>query len=104
MLTSSSSTATNKCTEQRPRFVDRWSPEKIQLWLKDDIDGFVFDCDGVLWEGKKEIPNSNLLLHQLVAMGKKMVFVTNNATKSASEFIHKFQSFNMPLPRSEERV
>ena len=52
----------------------------------------------VLWEGKREIARAGLLLHQLVTMGKKVVFVTNNATKTTSGFLEKFQSFQMPLP------
>lgn len=38
---------------------------------------------------------------QLVTLGKKVVFVTNNATKNAHQFIQKFQSFKMPLPQPE---
>jgi phosphoglycolate phosphatase len=91
------SSSSNSLAPNRTRFVDRWSSERLQEWLK-GIDGFVFDCDGVLWEGKREIPNSGLLLHQLATLGKKVVFVTNNATKTTAEFIEKFQSFKMPLP------
>ena len=28
------------------RFVDRWTSDRVKEWLK-NIDGFVFDCDGV---------------------------------------------------------
>ena len=79
------------------RFIDQWKSERLQEWLK-GIDGFVFDCDGVLWEGKVEIPNSGLFLHQVAALGKKVVFVTNNATKSTTDFLEKMQGFKMPLP------
>jgi hypothetical protein len=50
-------------TLDRPRCLDLWTSDRLNHFLK-DIDGFVFDCDGVLWEGKREIPNANLLLRK----------------------------------------
>ncbi|KAI8146307.1 HAD-like domain-containing protein [Fennellomyces sp. T-0311] len=68
--------------EERRDFLDRY-------------DNFLFDCDGVLWEGTKLIPGVDKAMEELRKRGKKVYFVTNNSTKSRTSFLKKFQGFNM---------
>ncbi|WFD31318.1 4-nitrophenylphosphatase [Malassezia sp. CBS 17886] len=45
-------------------------------------DNFLFDCDGVLWSGSEALPGVVSVLAKLRRLGKKVLFVTNNASKS----------------------
>ncbi|KAM0738610.1 hypothetical protein ACQRIT_006347 [Beauveria bassiana] len=60
--------------------------------IKDFIakfDTFLFDCDGVLWSGDhvfEGVPETLLLLR---SKGKRIVFVTNNSTKSRQDYVNK---------------
>ncbi|KAL8486097.1 hypothetical protein ACS0TY_022993 [Phlomoides rotata] len=58
--------------------------------LLDSIDAFLFDCDGVMWKGDALIDSVLDTLDMLQAMGKKLVFVTNNSTKSRKQYANKF--------------
>lgn len=48
------------------------------LELKDEFDIFIFDIYGVLWDGKKVIPNSLETLAVLKAAGKKVMLLSNS--------------------------
>ncbi|KAF4379166.1 hypothetical protein G4B88_010560 [Cannabis sativa] len=58
--------------------------------LIDSVDAFLFDCDGVIWKGDS-----------LIDGGKKLVFVTNNSTKSRSQYAKKFQSLGISVNQDE---
>ncbi|KAK8869633.1 hypothetical protein IAR55_000201 [Kwoniella newhampshirensis] len=57
------------------------SPEQYQK-LVDSVDTFLLDCDGVLYHGPVVVEGVKTVLNMLRASGKKVIFVTNNATKS----------------------
>lgn len=61
-----------------------------------DIDAFVFDCDGVLWRGAELVPGADVALRQLRALGKKIVFVTNNSVR---DFTMLLRADAMPVIR-----
>ena len=44
-------------------------------------DNFLFDCDGVLWSANNQIGSAFETIEELERMGKKVFFITNNATK-----------------------
>lgn len=54
-----------------------------------NYDVILFDCDGVIFEGETAIPGSIEALHSLEAQGKKLYFVTNNASKSRESNVLK---------------
>lgn len=56
----------------------------------DRFDNFLFDCDGVIWHGEKLIPGVKEVMTYLRTLGKRLIFVTNNATKSRESFKAKF--------------
>ena len=44
-------------------------------------DTFLFDCDGVIWLDTEAVPNVPETLALLRKKGKRILFVSNNATK-----------------------
>lgn len=66
---------------------------------KDDFlsqyDVFLLDCDGVLWSGTKLLPKVCETLDMLRSLGKKIVFVTNNSTKSRTAYKKKLSSMGI---------
>ncbi|KAF7937163.1 uncharacterized protein EAE98_001477 [Botrytis deweyae] len=62
----------------------------------DQFDVFLFDCDGVLWSGDHIFPGTVETLELLRSKGKKVVFVTNNSTKSRTEYQKKLTALGIP--------
>jgi hypothetical protein len=50
---------------------------------------------GVIWKGDKLIDGVPETLDMLHAMGKRLVFVTNNSTKSRKQYAKKFDSLGL---------
>ncbi|XP_043688209.1 phosphoglycolate phosphatase 2-like [Telopea speciosissima] len=69
--------------------------------LVDSVEAFLFDCDGVIWKGDKLIDGVAQTLEMLRSMGKKLVFVTNNATKSRKQYSKKFHSLGLAVSEDE---
>jgi phosphoglycolate phosphatase len=69
--------------------------------LLDNVDVFIFDCDGVIWRGDSLIDGIPETLEKLRAAGKKMFFVTNNSTKSRAGYKKKFDSLGLDIPSEE---
>jgi 4-nitrophenyl phosphatase/phosphoglycolate phosphatase len=70
--------------------------------LLDNVDVFIFDCDGVIWRGDSLIEGIPETLDKLRKMGKKMFFVTNNSTKSRAGYKKKFDSLGLTSVPPEE--
>ncbi|KAK8048633.1 4-nitrophenylphosphatase-like protein [Apiospora phragmitis] len=62
----------------------------------DRFDVFLFDCDGVLWSGDHLFEGVVETLDFLRSKGKKVVFVTNNSTKSRQDYQKKLASLGIP--------
>ncbi|MEW5303398.1 MAG: hypothetical protein WDW36_006096 [Sanguina aurantia] len=69
--------------------------------LIDKISCFIFDCDGVIWRGDSVIDGVPETLDMLRSMGKKMVFVTNNSTKSRAGYLSKFTGLGLNVNAEE---
>ncbi|KAK3223706.1 hypothetical protein Dsin_010731 [Dipteronia sinensis] len=69
--------------------------------LFDSVEAFLFDCDGVIWKGDKLIHGVPQTLDLLRSKGKKLVFVTNNSTKSRRQYAIKFQSLGLSVTEDE---
>ncbi|XP_010686609.2 phosphoglycolate phosphatase 2 isoform X1 [Beta vulgaris subsp. vulgaris] len=65
------------------------------------VDAFLFDCDGVIWKGDKLIDGVYDTLTFLRSQGKKLVFVTNNSSKSRRQFASKFLSLGISVSQDE---
>ncbi|KAL0575796.1 hypothetical protein V5O48_006174 [Marasmius crinis-equi] len=89
------------------------SPEEYTR-LIDQYDTWMFDCDGVLWHGDRLIPGAIEVLSLLrekstylqlfsipirrlnkIKQEKKVIFVTNNATKSRKSYKGKFDNLGV---------
>ncbi|KAK8042104.1 hypothetical protein PG993_006627 [Apiospora rasikravindrae] len=62
----------------------------------DRFDTFLFDCDGVLWSGDHLFEGIVETLDFLRSKGKKVVFVTNNSTKSRQDYQKKLTNLGIP--------
>ncbi|KAJ2921888.1 hypothetical protein H1R20_g15205, partial [Candolleomyces eurysporus] len=69
-------------------------PEDYEALLR-DYDTWLFDCDGVLWRGDNLIEGVTDVLDMLRRRNKKVVFVTNNATKSRRSYKAKFDQLGV---------
>ncbi|KAF8558563.1 2-phosphoglycolate phosphatase [Imleria badia] len=63
--------------------------------LLDKYDTWMFDCDGVLWHGDRPIDGAVEVLDILRKRGKRLLFVTNNASKSRKSYKGKFNQLGM---------
>ncbi|CAG8460710.1 6136_t:CDS:2 [Cetraspora pellucida] len=55
----------------------------------DKFDTFLLDCDGVLWKGGDTVP------------GKKLLFVTNNSSRSRADYVEKFKKLDIEAYEDE---
>ncbi|CAN0899600.1 Phosphoglycolate phosphatase 1B, chloroplastic [Linum grandiflorum] len=93
----------SKKHQSRPTFMDsfktRASSSAPQLdnadALIDSVETFIFDCDGVIWKGDKLIEGVPETLDMLRSRGKRLVFVTNNSTKSRKQYGKKFETLGL---------
>lgn len=69
-------------------------------WLE-RIDAFLFDCDGVLWRGDEMIPGASKLVAFLREQGKKVLFVTNNSTKSRATYVEKMKNMGISTSKND---
>lgn len=65
------------------------------LELLDKYDYYLFDCDGVIWLGDHLLPSVVETLQLLKDKKKKVIFVTNNSTKSRDDYLHKFEKLGI---------
>jgi len=65
------------------------SKDQVNTFLS-SVDTFLIDCDGVLWNGNIVVDGVKEVLQNLRKLGKRICFVTNNATKTRQEYIQKF--------------
>ena len=65
--------------------------------LLSEIDSVIFDCDGVVWRGDAAIDKSKDFINALYKLGKKVLFVSNNATKTLAQYTEKFTKMSIPV-------
>lgn len=65
--------------------------------LVQNYDCFIFDCDGTLWRGNEVIPGVPEVLEKLRSRNKKVLFVTNNSTKSRAAYAQKFKELGIAV-------
>ncbi|KAJ6557274.1 HAD-like domain-containing protein [Mycena vulgaris] len=63
--------------------------------LLDKYDTWMFDCDGVLWNGDHLVEGVVDVLELLRLRKKKVLFVTNNAAKSRKSYKGKFDQLGV---------
>ena len=115
----SRSTRTAQAAEMPPTFLEKGARDQYEA-LVDKYDTWLFDCDGVLWNGDRLVDGGKEILEMLrrksacdliwcggcgcdvwltdLALGgvdKSIVFVTNNATKSRKNYKKKFDKLGI---------
>jgi len=76
-------------------------PEEGLAILTNDIDTVILDCDGVLWCGNEVLPHTAEALQVIRKLGKRLLFLTNNATKSRKAYQQKFASLGIECAPEE---
>lgn len=72
--------------------------------LIDKYDTFLFDCDGVIWVGNELLPSVKETIELLQSKNKKLIFVSNNSTKSRIEYIEKLLKLNINNIKLEQII
>ncbi|GLI70322.1 hypothetical protein VaNZ11_015277 [Volvox africanus] len=94
--TISAPTTTSDITTAVQVLDEHTAPEKLQ-----DISTLILDCDGVLWRGSEIIRNAPEALRLFRRVGKRLLFVTNNSSKSRVEYATKFRSLGLEVSPDE---
>lgn len=63
--------------------------------------GFILDIDGVIGRGETPIPAGVNAVKKLREDGKKLIFVSNNSTRSRNIMIERFQRFGLDVKEEE---
>jgi len=72
--------------------------------LKDkfpELKGLILDMDGVLWQDNKPIGDLPFIFKGISDLGLRVVFATNNATKSVQEYQQKLASFGVHVEQGQ---
>lgn len=75
----------------------------MRAW-SDDLDRikkgacFVFDLDGTIYLGNRLLPGAKDLLSFLETHGIAYFFMTNNSSRSKSDYVHKLAGIGLPVP------
>jgi HAD superfamily hydrolase (TIGR01457 family) len=69
--------------------------------LADLYDAFLFDLDGVLYRGTEVVPGAPEAVARLRAAGKRVAFVTNNATRTPDSVAARLTGFGIPASADE---
>lgn len=62
-----------------------------------EIKALILDMDGVLWKGDQPIGNLAYTFKLIEASGWKFSLVTNNATRTISQYAHKLNGFGVDV-------
>lgn len=69
--------------------------------LADRFDAFLFDLDGVVWRGEEAIPGTARTIARLRDENKRVVFITNNASRSPRQYAVKLMRMRIPTEPSD---
>ena len=64
-------------------------------------EGYVFDLDGTIYLGDELLPGAKRLILMLRELGKRVVFLSNNATKDPKMYAEKLDGLGLKTPASE---
>lgn len=59
------------------------------------INAIILDMDGVLWRGNEAIGDLKTIFQQIKRIGWKVIFATNNATRSPHQYVELLSSFGV---------
>ncbi len=67
----------------------------------DDLQAFIIDMDGVLWEGQRPLPGLAEFFAALRAGGRRFILATNNASQTPEQYQAKLAGFGVTVARDE---
>ena len=71
---------------------------------------YLLDMDGTIYLGDRLFPGVNELLEKMESRGGRYVFITNNASKSAADYVKKWKAagagmcLSRTTPRDRRRI
>src|SRR4030066_1424612 len=63
--------------------------------LRSSIDALILDMDGVLWRGNESIGDLKSIFTQIARIGWKVIFATNNASRTIRQYVDLLLSFGV---------
>ena len=64
-------------------------------------EGYVFDLDGTIYLGDELLPGAKRLILKLRELGKRVIFLSNNATRDPRMYAEKLGRLGLKTPASE---
>ncbi len=61
----------------------------------------IFDLDGVLYRGDEPMPGAVDTVTRLRASGKRVLYATNNSTRTRQEYVERLRRFGLPCERDD---
>ncbi|GMS78967.1 hypothetical protein PENTCL1PPCAC_1142, partial [Pristionchus entomophagus] len=86
-----------------PRLPAKLTADKFVDAIK-NIDTFIFDADGVLWLGDAALPGSSRTVDLLLRLKKRVIVLTNNATKSRACYAKKLAKLGFPAALNKDSL
>jgi 4-nitrophenyl phosphatase len=59
------------------------------------IEGLILDMDGVIWKADTQIGNLAAIFEQIAQRGLKVVFATNNSTRTPQQYVERLATFGV---------
>lgn len=69
--------------------------------LIDRYDNFIFDLDGTIYRGEHLIPKADEVINELKSIGKKIVFVSNKTTGTATDYFDLLKNWGLDIRQEE---
>ncbi|PRW56967.1 phosphoglycolate phosphatase [Chlorella sorokiniana] len=69
--------------------------------LLDRVSTIILDQDGVLWRGSTLLPGTAEALEELRRRGKRLLFLTNNSSRSRAQYRRKFEALGLEVQPEE---
>ena len=66
-----------------------------------DVELFLFDLDGTVYVGDKEIEGSFAAINRLRALGKRVCFFTNNSSRKHTDYIERLKRLGLEVAADE---
>lgn len=60
------------------------------------IQALILDMDGVLWRGNEAIGDLRSIFASIAKIGRKVIFATNNGTRTIGQYVEHLHSFGIP--------
>jgi len=73
---------------------ERGVPERL-------YEGYVFDLDGTIYLGDELLPGVGRLIPKLRELGKRVIFLSNNAARDPQQYAEKLGGMGLKTPASE---